>query len=499
MKKNFKFLIVFLLLFSVGCKKNFLETQVVDQFTENNFLKNEADIKSAVTPYYSLFGTDWGAHDIATANYMGAFNVALGGYDYQTSKLTDQMHDVWKDPDLGSFAFGPATFNSNTQTTFFTRIQFVARATGLIDKLQKLEGVSDQIKNQYLGEMYCMRGWLMYILYDLYGPLNPILDPAKLSDKEMQPRMSDKDYVAAIESDLLNAISLMTKDRYNGDAANWGRVSKSTASMVLLKLYVNTAKTAADWEKAKAIGTSLMGMGYSLNSSYKNVFIEKANNEIIYAAPGNAGTKNYWFKLVLPGNAIQLLGTTVTPGWGGMGMPWEFYDKYTTGDKRLETIANSFRNDGGGLRTRLNGLEYAIPMKYTKFVRNDEGFDWVMFRYADVLLYMAEINNELEGSVPSQTTINYAKQVSDRSNAVIPASALLSKEAFKSYIFEERAKELYFENGNRRQDMIRQGTLISNAQQRGKTLAMPHHVLFPIPSDVIETSKDIIKQNNNYN
>lgn len=499
MNRNFKFSIVLLLLFSLGCKKDILETQVLDQFTENNFLKNESDIKAALTPYYSLFGTDWGAADIASNNYIGSFNIALGGYDYQTSKLTDQMFDVWKDPDLGSFAFGPATFNSNTQTVFFTRLQFVARATELIDKLQKLEGVSDQVKNQYLGEIYCMRGWLMYVLYDLYGPLNPILDPAKLSDKVMQPRMSDSDYTAAIEADLLKAISLIPKDKYNVDAANWGRVSKSTASMVLLKLYVNTAKTAPDWEKAKAIGTSLMSMGFSINPSYKNVFTEKANNEIIYAVPGNAGTKNYWFKLVIPGNAIQMLGVTVTPGWGGMGMPWEFYDKYTVGDKRLETIANSYRNDGGGLRTRQNGLQYAIPMKYTRFARNDEGFDWVMFRYADVLLYMAEITNELGGAVPSQTTINYLKQVSDRANETIPTSALASKENFRNFIFEERAKELYFENGNRRQDMIRQGILVSNAVSRGKTLARPFHVLFPIPADAVELSKNVIQQNNGYN
>jgi hypothetical protein len=504
MNRNFKFSIVLLLLFSLGCKKDILETQVQDQFTETNFLKTEADIKSAITPYYSLFGTDWGASDVATDNYMGSFNVALGGYEYQTSKLTDQMFDVWKDPDLGSFAFGPATFNSNTQTVFFTRIQFVARATELIDKLQKVEGVSDEIKNQYLGEIYCMRGWLMYILYDLYGPLNPILDPAKLSDKVMQPRMSDKDYTAAIEADLLKAIDLIPRDKYNGDAANWGRVSKSTALMVLLKLYVNTAKTPADWEKAKATGEKLIGR-YSLNPSYKNVFIEKANDEIIYAVPGNAGTKNWWYKLALPGDAARILNPTVGlnapvgSGWGGMGMNWAFYDKYTAGDKRLETIGNSYQTVGGVTRTRQNGLQYAIPMKYTRFVGNDEGFDWVMFRYADVLLYMAEITNELGGAVPSQTTINYLKQVSDRANETIPAAALLSKEAFRNFIFEERAKELYFENGNRRQDMIRQGTLISNARERGKALASPHHVLFPIPSDVIETSKGIIKQNPTYN
>jgi hypothetical protein len=243
-----------------------------------------------------------------------------------------------------------------------------------------------------------------------------------------------------------------------------------------------------------------MGMGFSIYSSYKNVFIDRANPEIIYAVPGNAGTFNHWFKLVIPANAIQVGGVIVKPGWGGMGMPWAFYDKYTAGDTRLQTIANSYRKDDGGTKTRANGLQYAISMKYMKFVSDDAGFDWVVFRYSDVLLYMAEINNELgAGAPPSSTAIGYLKQVTDRANEVIPSSALLSQQSFRDYIFEERSKELYFENGNRRQDLIRQGTLISNAIARGKTQATTRNVVFPIPSDVIETSKGVIKQNNGYN
>jgi|GEM_PF-3243906 len=495
-----KFVYVLTLFFTLtACKKDLLVTEVKDQFTENNFLKTEADIKSALTPFYSLFGTDWGAADVATGNYIGSFNVALGGIDFITSKMTDDMFDVWKDPDLGSFAFGAATFNSNTQSVFFSRIQFVARATQLIDRLEKIEGVSDAVKNQYLGEMYCMRGWLLWILYDLYGPLNPILDASQLSNKEMQPRMTAEAYLAATEADLIKAIGLMPTVRYNGNLNNWGRVSKSTASMILLKLYVNTAKTPADWEKAKVIGTNLMGMGFSINNSYRNVFLEPANNEIIYAVPGNAGTFNWWFKLVLPSDAVIVNTITVRPGWGGMGMNWAFFDKYTPGDRRLETIASSYRRDNGGIRNRSNGLQYAIPMKYMRFVPTDQGFDWVMFRYADVLLYMAEITNELGSGAPNNTTIDYLKQVTDRANVTIPASALLSKQAFKDYVFEERAKELYFENGNRRQDMIRQGTFISNAIARGKPLATAKNLVFPIPANVIETSKGVLTQNNGYN
>jgi len=497
--KTFKNIIICfsaIIVLSSSCKKDFLDPKIYDQFSENNFLKTENDIKSAVTPYYSLFGTDWGAYDLGSAAYLGSFNVALGGYDYQTSKLTDVMFDYWQDPPLGLFRFGSATFNSRTQTTFYNRIQFVARATDLIDRISKLSDIAPEVKNQYLGEVKAMRAWLMYILYDLYGPLNPILDPAELSNLQMKPKMSAEEYIKAMEKDLLEAIALIPKEKYNADANNWGRISKGTARMILLRMYVNTAKTPADWQKAKVIGTDIVNMGYSLMPSYKDVFTAKANNELIYATPGNSGTFNWWFKLVMPANSITVAGVNVRPGWFGMGMNWKFYEKYQTGDRRLETIADRYRNDQGRIVDRSNGLLAAIPMKYTRFVPNDAGYDWIVFRYADVLLYMAEITNQLNG--PTSEALGYLKQVTDRANATIPVDATENKQKFQDYVIEERGKELYFENGNRRSDLIRNGTLISNAIARGRTDAKPFHVLFPIPADIIIQSNGVIAQNNGY-
>jgi len=498
MKKYINFLLGFtaIIAISSSCKKNLLEPKIYDQFSETNFLKTEADIQSAVTPYYSLFGTDWGAYDLGSAAYLGSFNVALGGYDYQTSKLTDVMFDYWQDPPLGLFRFGSATFSSRNQNTFYNRIQFVARATDLIDRISKITDVAPAVKNQYLGEVKAMRAWLMYILYDLYGPLNPILDPTQLSNLVMKPKMTAEEYIKAMEKDLLEAITLIPTEKYNADANNWGRISKGTARMILLRMYVNTAKTTADWQKAKLIGTDIMNMGYSLLPSYKDVFTTKANSELIYATPGNAGTVNWWFKLTMPANAISVAGITVRPGWFGMGMDWKFYEKYQTGDKRLETIADRYRNDQGRIVDRSNGLLAAIPIKYTRFVQNDVGFDWVVFRYADVLLYMAEITNHLEG--PNAEALGFLKQVTDRANATIPADATGSKQKFQDYVIEERGKELYFENGNRRSDLIRNGTLISNAIARGRTDAKPFHVLFPIPADIVIQANGVIVQNNGY-
>jgi hypothetical protein len=136
-------------------------------------------------------------------------------------------------------------------------------------------------------------------------------------------------------------------------------------------------------------------------------------------------------------------------------------------------------------------------MKYTKYTANQQGFELVMYRYADVLLSMAEIENELSNG-PTPDAIGYAEQVTGRANTTIPASALANKESFNDFLLDERGRELYYEFSIRRQDLIRHGKLISYAQSRGITVAKDYMVLLPIPQDVINESNGAITQNPGY-
>ncbi len=482
-------LFLFLLVVNTGCEKE-LESKVFDQLSPNNFPQNESDIKTALTPFYTMFSTDWGVTDPGTGVYVFAFNVAYLGYDWATRIMTDEAKDTWYDP-KSQYTFGPSTQLSSNGACFYNRIRFVARATDIIDKISN-SPVNDQVKTKYIAEAKALRAWYMFILYDLYGPLNPKLDPAKLADLTIEPRMTKEAYVSFMEKDLTDAI-LNLPEKYNG-TNDWGRVSKGVARMILLKIYMQEKQ----WTKAKAVGADLMGMGYTLLPKYKDVFINGGNSELIYAVPKNSGMNQYWYDMFFPGDIKRIFDQDVTPGWWqGDGMPWTHVDKYDSGDSRLETIGTSYINTKGVTIGKSNGLNLAIPMKYTKYTANQQGFELVMYRYADVLLSMAEAENQLSG--PTTAAIGYAKQVTDRANTTIPSSATASKASFDDFLLDERGRELYYEFGIRRQDLIRHGKLISNAQARGITAAKDHMVLFPIPQDVISESKGIIKQNSGYN
>ncbi|GAC1603308.1 MAG: hypothetical protein NVS3B8_14430 [Chitinophagaceae bacterium] len=116
----------------------------------------------------------------------------------------------------------------------------------------------------------------------------------------------------------------------------------------------------------------------------------------------------------------------------------------------------------------------------------------MVFRYAEVLLSLAEAINEQGVTADAY---QYVNQVRER--AGVSDFSGMSQSQLRAALLDERGRELYCE-GVRRQDLIRNGTYISNAIARGKTNAKPFDVLFPIPNSVIVQGRGIIQQNPGY-
>ena len=483
-----------LLMYFTGCEKA-LESKVFTDLTPDNFFQTEKDFNAALVALYSSFSIDWGDNDPGTDIwYTYLYNANNRTYLMRSELTTDELWNDW-DADILNFTWGPSTY-SGTGASTYSRIRYVARATDVIDKIEK-STVNDLIKNRYLAEAKTLRAWLMYILYDFFGPLNVKIDPATLGDTSITPRLSDADYTGVIEKDLLDAVQTTEfPEAYNG-TADWGRVSKGVARTLLLKLYMHQK----NWVKAEAIGKAIINSGfYSLNPNYEDVFITSGNNELIYAIVSNDAVPNWFMQHLFPGNygrgyagekAIERGG-----GWYGYSMPWEFYDKFEDGDIRKNVIITEFESGGGKQVARDNGLRGAIPLKYTSIAGQGNGpsyaVDWVIYRYADVLLSVAEAINEQRG--PSDA-YPYVNQVRER--AGVPNWNNLTQEAFRKSILDERGRELFCE-GHRRQDLIRHGKFIEKANERGATSANAKHILFPIPSEVILEGKGTIEQNPGY-
>lgn len=182
-------------------------------------------------------------------------------------------------------------------------------------------------------------------------------------------------------------------------------------------------------------------------------------------------------------------------GWYGYWMPWDFYQKYADNDERKSTLLEQYVNSDGNTVSP-SGSRGAIPLKFTSFEGNGPDFtmDQPVFRYAEVLLSVAEAINEQDG--PTSEALGLANQV--RNRAELPDWSGLSKEQFRDSLLVERGREFYGE-GLRRDDLIRHGKYIDYAQQRTwSSGAQSHQVLFPIPQEVITEGDGIIEQNPGY-
>ena len=487
-----------------SCKKT-LEPQEYSNLTPQNFYQSAGDANAALMTLYVPFTSNWGNDDPGTSGptwYAGLYNADIKTYFSRSIVGTDEVTNTGTDGNTGplvNYTWGPDTWTlaAATEATY-SKISYVAKATDIMAAINASAAVPSDIKTQYIAEATALRAWLMFVLYDFFGPVNVKTSEATLTDTAETPRLSDTAYINQMVSDLTTAIPNL-KESYNGDAVNWGRMSQGVANMLLLKIYMKKRM----WAQAEAQGKAIINMGiYSLLTgpgSYAAIFNNSggsgSNPEVIYGVPANQSSPNFWPQEVFPqdfASAEPLIAPRAV-GWITQYMPWAFYNKFDPTDQRLSVILSSYTNTSGVVKNESNGMVGAIPLKYTAVAPGlvGQNLDVVVFRYAEVLLSVAEAINEQRG--PSEAYA-YVNQVRER--AGVSDFSGMTQVQLRQALLDERGRELFGE-GVRRQDLIRNGSYISNAISLGKN-AQPYDTLFPIPESVILQGRGIIAQNPGY-
>lgn len=471
-----------------------LDSKVYSSLSDSNFPQTEEDARAMLTGMYGNFkANSGGVYDAANGGWaLPIFAIGDGWWGF-SEQTTDECRYL-----NNSSVFSSMTWGSALDTNyFFTNSRNISRCTKLLEVMENLQNVSDETRNELIAEVKCLRGWLMYCYYDIYGPVPYTVDPSKLDDIKYEPRPTKEVYFAQMVKDLDEALPYLY-DKTN-NTANWGRVNKGLCAMLLMKAYMNDHQ----WDKALPYAEKLMNMGYSLADNYYDVFNEEMNNENIWSVPSGAQMGNEFFFYAMPPDIKTVCGQDVNPVWGVYQMPWAFYDTFSHGDKRLAGIADHYTDingkelrRGGDMSDRLASGAIVLKYFYSKDRMMSGDIPLVVCRYADVLLSMAEILNNLNG--PSEKALGYVKQITDRAGttATIPADVLSSKEKFNEFLLAERGRELFWE-GWRRSDLIRFGKFIEKGIERGCP-AKNHMVLFPIPPKVIIESGGVIKNNPGY-
>ncbi len=145
-------------------------------------------------------------------------------------------------------------------------------------------------------------------------------------------------------------------------------------------------------------------------------------------------------------------------------------------------------------------LSKFLSVSVTPLDGNRNDYNWPYMRYAETLLIYAEADNEVNNG-PSATALQIVSDLNIRNNSTTAidrnTAKPYTKESFRSYILEERAKEFPAE-GIRRLDLIRWGIYLqvmnaigTNDENGNVKRREAKHLLFPLPSAEIAANPNI--------
>jgi len=470
-----------------------LEPETFDKLSPSIYPKTAEDARTAITGAYQVLNQGW-------AGYGG---VGWQGRLIINEATTDEFVCYWGGSVWETYAKILWTANSDhvNGQTYFQYIKATSNCVNLIDQIKTIAITAD-LKTRYEGEMRGLMALLGYTMYDFYGPVPIVLDSKITSNptSDFQPERPTKEWMVSYIKEQARLAANVLPVSYG--KADYGRITKGTALMVLLKL----AMHEKDWAEAAKISKEMMDLKYyGLQSSYLSVFAvdNEMNNELVFAIPLAVKDGNVWLAHVLVGDYVEPNGIPIQ-AWGGYKVPWNMYDKFEEGkDERLKSLWRYLNTKNGiiDMRADPNHPNYklgALPYKYSADPASNgerHGNDYVVFRWADVLLLRAEALNNLNG--PTQESIDLIMEVRNRAKATaITLVQFSDKQSLNDYILDERFRELFME-GHRREDLIRNGKYLTEAIKRGAAYTDATRLLFPLPQKAIDENPKI-KQNPGY-
>ena len=379
----------------------------------------------------------------------------------------------------------------------------------LLNSLKDAPDVTESVRNQCLGEAYFLRAHYYFVLVRLYGGLPLRLEPYNPGDDPSIARATLEKTYNQIISDCQNAIDLLpTKAEY--DAFNVGRACKEAAMTMMADICLTLAPDHTEYyEDVVELCDDIAELGYDLKTcEYIDNFDATKNNgpESIFEIQYSGNTEyNFW------GNNPQSswLSTFMGPrnadfvagGYGWNQPTEEFVSQYEEGDLRKDITVlyegcpdfdgkkykASFSNTGYNVRKFL--VTKAVSPLYDSNPAN-----FVVYRYADVLLMKAEALNELGRTSEAQIPLNIVRE-----RAGLEGVNGLGQDEMREKIIHERRMELAFE-GHRWFDMIRISHgeyAIEFLKSIGKTNINKNRLLFPIPQTEMDAN-NLMEQNPGY-
>jgi hypothetical protein len=483
--------------FFTSCKKEFLNVTPNHHLSEQTFYKTKKDFKQAVTAVYS---------DLQ--EYIKHAHILQEGRSDNTTydNLLDQGW-LGGNRQLGFMDQFVMNSSATIISNAWDRIYETIKDCNVPLSRLKDSDIDQNIAKKMEGQLRFFRAYFYFVAVRYWGDIPLLLKPIDNAKEAFQLSRTPKDSVyKTIIKDAEFAESALP-DRWS--EKDKGKITSGAAKMLLAKVYMTKKNYKAAEKKLKDIVSSNV---YSLNPSYAAIFDPSKKNgpgsilEVQFKEGPEGESSNFIYQFAPVGSPDSLVPG---PGvGGGLNLPTlTMVQAYESGDLRKNVSIRSFMR--GGLRVYY--IKKYAHANNSEFNRTPD--NWPIYRYADVLLMLAEAINDQ--GYKTGKPFKLLNQVRNRAGlSSLTPTDLPNQYVFNKALAHERRVEFAFEN-HRWFYLLRTDTAIKIMTAYGKKeVAHPttrptpgflpfdetsfnvtqYKLLYPIPGQEVDKDPNI-KQN----
>jgi hypothetical protein len=488
---------------TVSCKKQFLDRDPLAQLSQGTFWKNQGDADLALAACYNFLCKGNNATSVSAAGAGWG-----GGYMYWET-LTDNGYTISTGNNFNLLSLGniQSTTGGIQSDAYISSYQAIADCNIFLTHINDVP-LTAAVRNQYIGEVKFLRAYHYFLLTQLYGDAVLTLTPLGFDNASTKlPRTKKSVVVDSVLADLNYAAANLPNTSYNGHAV------RGTALAYKAKVLL------ANWRYQEAADAAKLVMTenkFSLASSFGSLFLKPGqtnNPEIMFSArylpPSFYSPQDWLFSYTNSVNVLKYLvdDFECTDGKPITSSPlYNSATPYANRDPRLKlTVIVPGDLRGTAANTAFDPAAQAVPSgflprkgidpsRYPSSYATQSDQDWVLMRYADVLLMYAEAQNEAVG--PDATVYAAINLVRARPGINMPAiPAGLIKTDMRTAIRHERRVEFALE-GHRFFDLKRWRTdrtvipTIKDPNNAFRTFPL-RDTIWPVPQSEIDIAKSI--------
>ncbi|QEM05133.1 RagB/SusD family nutrient uptake outer membrane protein [Mucilaginibacter rubeus] len=438
---------------SPSCKKDFLNESDPNAITVDASYKTPNDVLLAVNGIYQ---------SLRSGNNVGESSDLWTDQRSDDTGTQDNQSNAGEPFQFGNFSILPS--NTYLKSHWVSLYGTVTRANVVLSHIDAVPFPDNSVKLQYMAEAKFLRAFTYFELVRLWGDV-PLVTK-QLSYAELPTATFREKQAVVYQQIVADLTDVINNSPLPNLQASTGRTSKAAANFLLGQVYLTMATTqdqanrTTNLTNAKTYLMNAYNMRTfgTLNSiPYTDVFdVAKKTTcpELIFQIVNIQGDVNYSSSIAAN---FQAKGETINSqkksSGAGYNVTHDLINEYETNDPRM-TFSVKYANDPivkDWFVTKFRDVSTSAG------VNGYGGNDWILMRYADVILSLAEVNNYLGDQAAA---IGFLDQVRTRAGMPTYAASMTNSDYAAKYptlklaILHERRVELAFEH-HRWYDLLR--------------------------------------------